>query len=388
MNTTHATVAATESYFRRFREVAYNLLSDTGLRVSPIAFGSYRVDTSFPEHREALRYALCSGVNLIDTSTNYTDGGSELLIGSVIEDIENEGTFGRDQYVIVSKVGYLQGRVYRLSQNLKNDDRGYPDLVKYSVGLEHCIHPAFIEDQLTASLSRLNCGSIDAYLLHNPEYYLSWAKRNDIELEKAQEEYYRRIRLAFEHLEKERGRGRIRCYGISSNTFPISADEYEFTSLERVINIATEISPLHHFKVIQLPFNLIENGCAINGSQTGSVTVLELARRHNIALLANRPLNAIYLNGLVRLSDENPQSAPLREMIQTVDSDWGNADTLSQMAVRCLRSSQGVTSVLVGMRQKSYVDDMLAELRRNCRIEDRIESWKRLNSRLHNLSVS
>lgn len=388
MNTTHATVAATESYSRRFPQISYNLLSDTGLRVSPIAFGSYRIDTSFPEHREALHLALCSGVNLIDTSTNYTDGGSELLIGSVIEDIEKEGTIGRDEFVIVSKAGYLQGRVYRLSQNLKKDDRGYPDLVKHSVGLEHCIHPTFIEDQLTASLSRLNCGSIDVYLLHNPEYYLSWAKRNNVERERAHEEYYRRIKLSFEHLEKERSRGRIRCYGISSNTFPVPADDFEFTSLERVLSLAGEISPLHHFKVIQLPFNLIENGCAVVGSQTGSLTVLELARRHNLALLANRPLNAIYGNGLVRLSEDNPQSGPMKEIIQSADSDWGAASTLSQIAVRSLRSSQGVTSVLVGMRQKSYVEDMLIELGRSCEVGDRSESWKRLNYLLKNESVS
>ncbi len=388
MNTTHATVTATETYAHRFPEIAFNLLADTGLQVSPVGFGSYRIDTSFPEHREALRHALNSGVNIVDTSTNYTDGGSELLIGSVIEDIENEGTIGRDELVIVSKVGYLQGRVYRLSQNLKKDNREYPDLVKYSVGLEHCIHPTFIEDQLTASLSRLNCGSIDVYLLHNPEYYLGWAKRNGVDLQSAREEYYRRIRLAFEHLEKERGRGRIRCYGISSNTFPVLAEEYDFTSLERLINIANEISPLHHFKVIQLPFNLIENGCAINGSQTGSLTVLELARRHNMALLVNRPLNAIYRNGLVRLSDDNPQSTPMKQIIQSVDADWGTAQTLSQMAVRCLRSSLGVTSVLVGMRQKSYVDDILSELRNKCRIDDRKGSWKALNSRLQDSSVS
>ncbi|MGB5106504.1 MAG: aldo/keto reductase [Candidatus Zixiibacteriota bacterium] len=379
MNTTHATVTATEGYARRFSDLPYNLFSDTGLRVSHVGFGSYRVDTSYPEHREAQRLALTSGINLVDTSANYTDGGSELLIGSVIEDLENEGVLGRDQLVIVSKVGYLQGRVYRLSQNLKKDHRGYPDLVEYSVGLEHCIHPTFIEDQLTASLSRLNCGSIDAYLLHNPEYYLGWAKQNGLELIGAREEYYRRIRLAFEHLEQEAARGRIRCYGISSNTFPVSSDEYDFTSLERVISIANQISPLNRFKVIQLPFNLIENGCALNGSQSGGMTVLELACRHNLALLANRPLNAIQKNSLVRLSNDNARSAQLRASIRAADSDWGGAETLSQMAVRSLRSTMGVTSVLVGMKQLPYVNDVLAELRRNCHVTDRKQSWICLN---------
>lgn len=379
MNTTHATVTATEGYARRFSDLPYNLFSDTGLRVSHVGFGSYRVDTSYPEHREAQRLALTSGINLVDTSANYTDGGSELLIGSVIEDLENEGVLGRDQLVIVSKVGYLQRRVYRLSQNLKKDHRGYPDLVEYSVGLEHCIHPTFIEDQLTASLSRLNCGSIDAYLLHNPEYYLGWAKQNGLELIGAREEYYRRIRLAFEHLEQEAARGRIRCYGISSNTFPVSSDEYDFTSLERVISIANQISPLNRFKVIQLPFNLIENGCALNGSQSGGMTVLELACRHNLALLANRPLNAIQKNSLVRLSNDNARSAQLRASIRAADSDWGGAETLSQMAVRSLRSTMGVTSVLVGMKQLPYVNDVLAELRRNCHVTDRKQSWICLN---------
>lgn len=386
MKTTHATVAATEDYARRYSGLPFNLFSDTGLRVSQVGFGSYRVDTSYPEHRDALRLALTSGINLVDTSANYTDGGSELLIGSVIEDLEQEGVLGRDQLVIVSKVGYLQGRVYRLSQNLKKDNRGYPDLVEYSVGLEHCIHPTFIEDQLTASLSRLNCGSIDAYLLHNPEYYLGWAKRNDLDLTGAREEYYRRIRLAFEHLEKEAGRGRIRCYGISSNSFPVSADDYEFSSLERVISIANEISPLNRFKVVQFPFNLIENGCVLDGTQRGGMTVLELACRHNLAVVANRPLNAILNNGLLRLSDDNAGSSEIKRQVRSADADWGNAETLSQMAVRCLRSTMGVTSVLVGLRQSTYVTDILAELRRSCQVTDRKQSWQLLNNKLRSAS--
>lgn len=382
MITTHATAAATEEYTRRFTDLPFNQLSDTGLFVSQAGYGSYRIDNSFPDHRISLRHALMSGINLIDTSANYTGGGSELLIGSVVEDLENEGVIGRNQLVIVSKAGYLQGRVYRLSQNLKMDHRGYPDLVEYAVGLEHCIHPTFLEDQLTASLSRLNCGSIDVFLLHNPEYYLAWAMRNGVELESARREYYRRIKLAFEQLEQECGRGRIRCYGISSNTFPVPANDPEFTSLEQIINIANEVSPLNHFKVIQLPFNLYENGCATVASQTGNMTVLELARRHSIGLLTNRPLNAIFHDDLVRLSDDYPHAEKIKKAVQSADDDWGKAEKLTQMAVRSIRSTLGVTSVLVGMRQKSYVDDVLTELRRRCSIEDRKASWIKLDGLL------
>ncbi len=376
-----ATVTATAGYASRFPKLSYHTLSDTGLKVSQIGYGSYRIDTSFPNHRESLRHALLSGINLIDTSANYTGGGSELLIGSVVEDLENEDILRRDELVIVSKVGYLQGRIYRLSQNLKADDRGYPDLVEYSNGLEHCIHPTFIEDQLTLSLSRLNCGSIDAYLLHNPEYYLSWAHRNAIPVEQAQSEYYRRIKLAFEHLEKECERGRIRYYGVSSNTFPVTPQEPDFTSLERIIQIANDISPLHHFKIIQLPFNLIENGCVTNRVHADGLSAVEVARRHNLGLLVNRPLNAIQGSNLVRLSEENPQAAMLKTLVGEVERDWVPAETLSQIAVRALRSTLGVTCALVGMRETVYVDDMLAELQRSCPIIDRYESWQRLRLR-------
>jgi aryl-alcohol dehydrogenase-like predicted oxidoreductase len=97
-----------------------------------------------------------------------------------------------------------------------------------------------------------------------------------------------------------------------------------------------------------------------------------------MAVLANRPLNAIQGSGLVRLSEENPQAGELRHRIAQCDSEWGEAITLSQMAVRALRSTTGVTSVLVGMRNSLYVDDMLEELKRPCNLSYRHESWQRV----------
>src|SRR5262249_56608768 len=58
---------------------AYGPLGATGLTVSRVGFGGYRVDDDTPEHRAALERAFHGGVNLVDTSTNYTDGGSERL---------------------------------------------------------------------------------------------------------------------------------------------------------------------------------------------------------------------------------------------------------------------------------------------------------------------
>ena len=57
----------------------------SALPVSRIGFGCYRVDDQAPGHREALERALADGCTLIDTSTNYTDGGSERLVGAVLQ---------------------------------------------------------------------------------------------------------------------------------------------------------------------------------------------------------------------------------------------------------------------------------------------------------------
>jgi aryl-alcohol dehydrogenase-like predicted oxidoreductase len=84
-----------------------------------------------------LVYALQQGINLIDTSSNYADGGSERLVGQVLADLADE--VSREAVVVVSKVGYLQGQNYALSQERKEAGRPFPDLVEYASGLEHCM---------------------------------------------------------------------------------------------------------------------------------------------------------------------------------------------------------------------------------------------------------
>lgn len=271
---------------------------------SSLGFGCYRIDNRYVEHSEALTHALVSGINLIDTSANYSDGRSELLIGNVFDDLFDENKINRDDLTIVTKVGYIQGQNYKTA--LKRDESGkpFPEVVKYADGLWHCIHPEFLEDQLSHQLTRLNLNFIDVYLLHNPEYFLMDALKREVEQSEAQQEYYRRIRKAFEFLEQKVQDGVIGAYGISSNTFPSSIHKYNFTSLESVHEIASQISFESNFKFIQLPFNLIETGALRTKNQLGeSVSAIEFAAANNIKVLVNRPFNTISSKGLVRTVD-------------------------------------------------------------------------------------
>ena len=150
-----ATKEGTRSYAERHSSLGYGELDGTGLLASQAGFGCYRVDLADPEHERSLRKAMLSGINLIDTSSNYGDGGAEKLVGEVLEDMAASGEIGRESVVVVSKVGYLQGQNYQLSQERKRRGKPFRDLVLYADGLEHCIHPEFIDDQLTRSLERL-----------------------------------------------------------------------------------------------------------------------------------------------------------------------------------------------------------------------------------------
>lgn len=296
-----ATHNATQKFSEKFPQIKFNKLGNTELLVSPAGFGSYRVHISVEEHRQALRHAILNGINLVDTSSNYADGGSEELIGSVLSELITEKSMRREEIIIVTKAGYLQGRNYEISQQLKSQGQPFPDLVEYADGLEHCIHPAFIADQLSRSLERLRLQTIDIFLLHNPEYYLLWARQNKIPKDEAVEEFYRRIEQAFIHLEIEAQNGRIQYYGISANTFPVSSEMYEFVDLCRIWNIAESISQNHKFRVIQLPFNLLENAAITTKNQPSGQSVIEFSEGKNLGVLINRPLNAFSDNKLTRL---------------------------------------------------------------------------------------
>ncbi len=60
-------------------------------------FGGYRVDNRVSEHFNALTKAILNGITLIDTSTNYSEGGSEILIGNVVNDLTGSGKIKREK---------------------------------------------------------------------------------------------------------------------------------------------------------------------------------------------------------------------------------------------------------------------------------------------------
>jgi uncharacterized protein YyaL (SSP411 family)/aryl-alcohol dehydrogenase-like predicted oxidoreductase len=289
----------------------------TGLTGSKLGFGTYRVAAEDAAHREGLIQALREGCNVIDTSTNYMDGDSERLVGSVLAELVTSGDLTREEVIVVSKIGYVQGHNLAQAQAREKAGKPYPDMVKYGEGIWHCLHPEFLADQLTASLDRLGLDTLDVCLLHNPEYYLSQSKLNGKDqLASRRGEFYRRLELAFQYLESQVAAGRLRWYGVSSNTVGAPADDPEATSLSRMVEAAKKAAApgaAHHFAVLQCPMNLYESGAALtaNTGCTAMMPPLAMAQQEGLAVLVNRPLNAMpgRGGGMMRLADV-PVEAP------------------------------------------------------------------------------
>lgn len=223
-------------------------------------------------------------------------------------------------------------------------------------------------------------------MLHNPEYYLKWAQQNKLEKSAARQEYLRRIEAAFCHLEQEVKAGRISWYGISSNTFTGSRNQFAFTPLSAIWELAQSISLDHHFRIVEMPLNLMEPGAVTKVNQPQARTVLELAQEKGLTVLINRPLNAIRNDRLIRLDEtvyqgEAARQAGLfRDSIAAINNDWQDVSQLRQLALLAVCSTPGAASVLVGMRREQYVADVLATLERLGGLETTKDIWQAIGS--------
>jgi len=311
----------TKEYAVDFPELPYEVWP-SGQTVSKAGFGTYRIALGNDIQALALMKAMSSGINLIDTSTNYALGASESLIGEALKALEKD--IKRSDIVIITKVGYLQGPLLEAAKKREEEGKGYPDIIHIEDHISHCIHPEFLKEQLQESLKRMSTPYADALLLHNPEYFFKDPSLpKEMSLEEKRERFYDRIRIAFECMEEMVAQGLIKYYGISSNSFPYAHDHPEFCSAEQCLNIAKSLSSDHHFYVLQFPFNLIEPEAATELNQEDdALTLIEFAKAHSLVALVNRPLNGIRNGQLIRLSDHHtvqlPDLSTLKEEIERV----------------------------------------------------------------------
>lgn len=208
-------------------------LGQSGLSVSPIAFGTWQLsprfwgDQSKDDALAAMKLAFDRGVNFFDTADAYGDGYAETVLGEAIRELP------REELVIATKA----------FNHFNPDASRYPDL-----------SPAHLIERCEASLKRLGVETIDLYLLH---FFDQLTPLEDVA----------------ETLQKLRDQGKVRAIGVSNHTV-------------EQLRAQRRVGP---YSVIQPPYSLVDSGIEDD--------LLPYCQAEDVGVMAYSPMHKGLLTG-------------------------------------------------------------------------------------------
>jgi aryl-alcohol dehydrogenase-like predicted oxidoreductase len=343
------TLEGTTRYRERFSGVAAknHFRTQQDLCLSSIGIGTYlgnADETTDAKYAEAVVRAVQLGANIIDTAANYRFQRSERSIGRALRPLIEEHGFSRDEIVICTKGGYLpfDGAPPRDIRRYVEETFVKPGIARIEdiVGGSHCMTPAYLQNQLDQSLRNMHLECVDVYYIHNPEAQLGHV---------SEEEFYRRLRVAFELLEKNRADSKLRYYGVATwNGFRVPQGSSGYHSLDRMAKIAGAVNgESHGFRFIQLPFNLAMPEALTLSNQLvvgNEVSVLEAAATLGMTVISSASIF---------------QARVAQGLPETLREAMGSLETDAQTAIQFVRSTPGITAALVGMSRREHVEENL-----------------------------
>jgi aryl-alcohol dehydrogenase-like predicted oxidoreductase len=347
---------ATPEGTARFRDRFGNLLPGHfrrtgGLWLSSIGLGTYLGDPTDAYDalsRSAITRAIELGTNVLDTAANYRHQRSERTIGEVLRQMISAGSIQRDEILVATKGGFLS-----FDRDEPRDPAAYFEEKFVQTGIVrpdevaagcHVMSPGYLENQIETSRTNLGLETIDLYYLHNPETQFSQVSRPD---------FYRRLKAAFAQLEKAVTDGHIRAYGTATwNAYRAGPQARDAISLADVLRAAEEAGGKgHHFRALQLPFNLAMTEALTSNAQTmqgRQVPVLQMAQAHGLMAFASASL----------LQGQLASGIPLE-----IQGHFSGLDTDAQRAIQFARSAPGITGALVGMGRVEHVEENMGTAR-------------------------
>jgi len=287
------------------------VLGGTGISVSEIALGAMMFGAmGNPDHDESIAMihtALDAGINLVDTADVYSQGESEEIVGKALKG-------RRDDVVLATKFGLPRGE----------DPNQYGG------------SPRWIKQAVENSLRRLDTDHIDLYQMHRPD------PLTDID----------ETLGALSDLIRS---GKVRAVG--SSTFPV----------EQIVEAqwVAEKRGHHRFRTEQPRYSIF--------SRSIEAAVLPTAQRYGMGVLSYAPLSSGWLSGradptqgsrTARAPQAFDAAVPANKAkLEAVDAltklaaDAGLP--LTHLAIAFVRSHPAITSVLIGPRTPSHLDDLL-----------------------------
>lgn len=301
-------------------------LGKSSLRISRIGLGSAPFGREIDEEtsRSILDYALEHGINLIDTAEAY-GGGNAKLGRKTAYDIDDSREVTDEMHSAEKIIGRW----------LK--DHGNRDQVSLCTKFNTGGRPEQVRQSLSDSLERLQTDYVDTYMLH------VWFK--DVP-----------IGETLGALNDEVKAGRIRTIGCSNFT----ADQ-----VREAQNAATSLG-LARINSVQPPFSLADS--------TARDDLLTYCVKEHIATMTYSPLAAGFLTGKYTHSEIpkgsrfdvvpghtnvyfNDRCFEIVEKLKSLSAESG--ESMPRLAMSWVFQHPGVTSILVGARKLSHLDNAL-----------------------------
>jgi aryl-alcohol dehydrogenase-like predicted oxidoreductase len=298
----------------------------TGLKVTPLCLGAMMFGAwGNRDHEDCIRIidrALDAGINIIDTSNNYSDGESETIVGKALRG-------KRDQVVLATKVWAPYGP--------GANQRG--------------LSRKAITEQVEQSLRRLQTDVIDLYQIHRPDPTTPLAETlstlNDL------------VR-----------QGKVRYLGCSTNDREGSSLWEKRLPAWQIVE-ALALADRHgweRFTSLQPPYSLLR--------RTMEVEHFPMTQHCGIGTLIWSPLEGGWLTGKYRRGQPNPgDSTRSRTWVGDVDQPKfarrievverlapqaaARGLSLAQFATAWVLRNPAVATVIIGPRTLAQLEDSL-----------------------------
>lgn len=348
-----ATLDATLGFANKFSTYKDFYIKHNGLVFSKLGLGTFNAEPYKEENYvfhyiEAVKEAIKSGINLIDSASNYRYGQSEKEIGEALDELFSEGVCKREELIICSKGGFIQldypfpkNPYIWIEENVIEKNLATKEDIELD---QHCMTADFLEYSCRRSLKNIGIDELDIYYIHNPEMQL---------IRLGEEEFYKVIEKVFERFEKLADEGLFKSYGVCVwNAF--TSDGVEKISLEKLLSIAIKVGGKNNrFNYIQLPFNMGKTTAYTADTQKvdgKNCTIIQAAHKLNIGVISSSSL--LQMN-LFKKSFSS-ESGVILDSSMTLSSDI-------QLALQFVRSTSGIISSLFGSKVPIHV-------RQNCEI--------------------
>lgn len=345
----YATFEETYSFAKKFSNYKDFYIKHNDLIFSKLGLGTfnkepYKEENYVFHYIEAVKQAVRSGINLIDTASNYRYGESEKEIGEALRELMASDEVKREELIICSKGGFIQldypfpkNPYTWINENIIESGLASKEDIELD---QHCMTPDFLEYSCKKSLDNLGVEQLDIYYLHNPEMQI---------IKLGKKEFYKQIEKVFKRFEKLANEGLFKNYGIAVwNGF--TAETEELISLEKLVEIAIKVGgEKHKFKYVQLPFNMGKTSAYTSPTQivdNEECTLIQAAHRLGVGIIGS---SSLFQMNLFKKSF-SAESGVILDDTMILSSDI-------QLALQFARSTPSIISSLFGSKVPVHIKE-------------------------------